>query len=96
MPKRKKIAHATLDPTDINKDVPVDLAAIGDSGLTLDALLKTSPRRRTFGKGDRSARPRTERRCPVPSHIRTGNWADLEGADVLSSPRAPRARTVAR
>src|SRR6266853_2531786 len=39
MPKGKKIAHATLDPTDINKDVPVDLAAIGDSGLTLDALL---------------------------------------------------------
>ena len=39
MPKGKKIAHATLDPGDINKDVPVDLAAIGDSGLTLDALL---------------------------------------------------------
>src|SRR5712691_9532796 len=39
MPKGKKIAHATLDPTDINKDVPVDLAAVGDSGLTLDALL---------------------------------------------------------
>jgi thiamine pyrophosphate-dependent acetolactate synthase large subunit-like protein len=40
MPKGKKIAHATLDPTDINKDVPVDLAAIGDSGLTLDAVLE--------------------------------------------------------
>jgi len=39
MPKGKKIAHATLDPTDINKDVPVDLAAVGDAGLTLDALL---------------------------------------------------------
>ena len=40
MPKGKKIAHATLDPTDINKDVPVDLAAIGDAGLTLDAVLE--------------------------------------------------------
>src|SRR5216110_961209 len=40
MPKGKKIAHATLDPTDINKDVPVDLAAVGDAGLTLDALLE--------------------------------------------------------
>src|SRR6266851_3209854 len=40
MPKGKKIAHATLDPTDINKDVPVDLSAVGDSGLTLDALLE--------------------------------------------------------
>src|SRR6202049_3073870 len=40
MPKGKKIAHATLDPTDINKDVQVDLAAIGDAGLTLDAVLE--------------------------------------------------------
>ena len=39
MPKGKKIAHATLDPYAINKDVPVDLAAVGDAGLTLDALL---------------------------------------------------------
>jgi thiamine pyrophosphate-dependent acetolactate synthase large subunit-like protein len=40
MPKGKRIAHATLDPTDINKDVPADLAAVGDAGLTLDALLE--------------------------------------------------------
>jgi thiamine pyrophosphate-dependent acetolactate synthase large subunit-like protein len=39
MPKGKKIAHATIDPYAINKDVPVDLAAVGDAGLTLDALL---------------------------------------------------------
>jgi acetolactate synthase I/II/III large subunit len=39
MPKGKTIAHATLDPTDINKDVPVELAAVGDAGLVLDALL---------------------------------------------------------
>src|SRR5271156_7183126 len=40
MPKGKKIAHATLDPYAINKDVPVELAAVGDAGLTLDALLE--------------------------------------------------------
>jgi thiamine pyrophosphate-dependent acetolactate synthase large subunit-like protein len=40
MPKGKRIAHSTLDPTDINKDVPVELAAVGDAGLTLDALLE--------------------------------------------------------
>jgi thiamine pyrophosphate-dependent acetolactate synthase large subunit-like protein len=40
MPNGKRIAHATLDPTDINKDVPVELAAVGDAGLTLDALLE--------------------------------------------------------
>jgi thiamine pyrophosphate-dependent acetolactate synthase large subunit-like protein len=40
MPRDKKIAHATLDPYAINKDIPVDLAAVGDAGLTLDALLE--------------------------------------------------------
>jgi thiamine pyrophosphate-dependent acetolactate synthase large subunit-like protein len=39
MPKGKKIAHATLDPTDINKDVPAALALAGDAALTLEALL---------------------------------------------------------
>ncbi len=39
MPKGKRIVHATLDPTDINKDVPVELAIVGDAGLTLEALL---------------------------------------------------------
>ena len=39
MPKGKRIAHATLDPVDINKDVPAELALVGDAGLTLDALL---------------------------------------------------------
>jgi len=39
MPKGKKIIHATLDPYAVNKDVPVDLAAVGDAGLTLDAVL---------------------------------------------------------
>src|SRR5438309_136192 len=40
MPKGTKIAHATLDPYAINKDVQVDLAAVGDAGLTLDAVLE--------------------------------------------------------
>ena len=39
MPKGKRIAHATLDPADVNKDVRAVLALIGDAGLTLDALL---------------------------------------------------------
>ncbi|MBV9862585.1 MAG: thiamine pyrophosphate-requiring protein [Alphaproteobacteria bacterium] len=40
MPKGKVIAHATLDEVDINKDVPAEYAAVGDAGLTLDALLE--------------------------------------------------------
>lgn len=39
MPKGARIAHATLDPTDINKDLRAELAAAGDAGLLLDALL---------------------------------------------------------
>jgi acetolactate synthase-1/2/3 large subunit len=39
MPKGKRIVHATLDPTDINKDVPVELALVGDADLTLRALV---------------------------------------------------------
>ncbi len=39
MPKGARIAHATLDPVDINKDVRAELAAVGDAGLVLDALL---------------------------------------------------------
>ena len=39
IPTGKTIIHATLDPTDINKDVPVDHAIIGDAELVLTALL---------------------------------------------------------
>jgi thiamine pyrophosphate-dependent acetolactate synthase large subunit-like protein len=56
MPKGKRIAHATLDPTDINKDVPVELAAVGDAGLVLDAIL-AEVRDRLHGRPrDRAAR----------------------------------------
>jgi acetolactate synthase-1/2/3 large subunit len=39
IPKGKTIVHATLDPADLHKDVPVDHALVGDAGLTLNALL---------------------------------------------------------
>ena len=39
LPSGKTIVHATLDPGDINKDVPADWALIGDAGLVLEALL---------------------------------------------------------
>ena len=39
MPTGKVYIQATLDPLDLNKDVPVDYALIGDAALTLDALL---------------------------------------------------------
>ena len=39
MPPGKVIIHATLDPADINKDLPADYALVGDAALTLEALL---------------------------------------------------------
>ena len=40
IPAGKTIVHATLDPADINKDVPADYALLGDAGLTLEALIE--------------------------------------------------------
>ena len=39
MPTGKTVIHATLDPMDLNKDVPAALGLVGDASLTLDALL---------------------------------------------------------
>ncbi len=40
MPPGKVIIHATLDPADLNKDVPAEYALIGDAQLTLQALIE--------------------------------------------------------
>jgi thiamine pyrophosphate-dependent acetolactate synthase large subunit-like protein len=39
MPKGKKIVQATLDPRDLNKDVPIAHGLVGDAKLTLRALV---------------------------------------------------------
>lgn len=40
MPKGKTIIHATLDPMDLNKDVPAQHAMLGDAKLTLQSLMR--------------------------------------------------------
>ncbi len=40
MPKGKTIIHATLDPMDVNKDVTVQHALVGDAQLTLRSLIE--------------------------------------------------------
>ncbi len=40
MPKGKTIIHATLDPKDLNKDVPAQHVLLGDAKLTLQALIQ--------------------------------------------------------
>lgn len=39
IPTGKLIIHATLDPADLNKDIPAEYALIGDAKLTLEALI---------------------------------------------------------
>lgn len=39
MPDGKKVIHATLDPMDLNKDVPSEIGLIGDAKLMLRALI---------------------------------------------------------
>lgn len=40
IPAGKRIIHATLDPADINKDVPIETALVGDAGLILDGIVE--------------------------------------------------------
>lgn len=40
IPVGKRVIHATLDPLDIDKSVPSELALVGDARLTLAALLE--------------------------------------------------------
>ena len=78
MPKGKRIAHATLDATDINKDVPTELAAVGDAGLTLDALLEEIKDRLHGKTRDRLAG------CDPRHPLRSGKsgWAVDAAADA--------------
>ena len=51
IPEGKRVIHATLDPADINKDVPVDIALVGDAGLILQELVE-AVRDRSSGASD--------------------------------------------
>jgi acetolactate synthase-1/2/3 large subunit len=85
IPKGKTIIQATLDPADINKDVAVEYALIGDARLTLEALV-TEIRDQLGGK----PRGRAEQ---VIQEIKTikGEWLSkwmpkLTSKDVPLSP----------
>jgi thiamine pyrophosphate-dependent acetolactate synthase large subunit-like protein len=82
MPSGKTIVHATVDAADVNKDVRVDHALVGDAALTLDLLLAAV--------GDRVAgRPRGRREA-VARRIADGREAWLaEWRPKLTSDEAP-------
>jgi acetolactate synthase-1/2/3 large subunit len=52
IPKNKIVIHATLDPSDLNKDIRADYGLIGDAKLTLQALISEVNR----SIGDKKAR----------------------------------------
>ncbi len=62
MPKGKRYVHATWDAAEINKNVPTELALLGDMDLVLDALL-AEIRDRLKGRGRDAA--------PVASEIKS-------------------------
>ena len=61
IPDGKRVIHATLDPADINKDVPVETALVGDAGLILEGLVEAVR--------DRSNGASEERRAAVAGEI---------------------------
>ena len=82
IPDGKRVIHATLDPADINKDVPVESALVGDAGLILDGLVEAVR--------DRSNGASEERRAAVTgeiSAVRT-EWLE-EWKGKLTSDEVP-------
>ncbi|MYA99013.1 thiamine pyrophosphate-requiring protein [Candidatus Poribacteria bacterium] len=55
IPEGKRVIHATLDPADINKDVPVESALVGDAGLILDGLVEAIRDRSNGASEERTA-----------------------------------------
>ena len=85
MPRGKTIIHATADPGDLNKDIGVQHALVGDAQLTLRALLAEI--------ADRKSAPAEERSRSVAKEIASshekwlGEWLPrLTSEEVPLSP----------
>ncbi|MCY4571075.1 MAG: thiamine pyrophosphate-requiring protein [Candidatus Poribacteria bacterium] len=78
IPDGKRVIHATLEPADINKDVPVETALVGDAGLILDGLVEAVR--------DRSNGASEERRAAVTGEISAvkAEWLDQWKAKLTS------------
>jgi len=60
MPAGKTIVHATLDPADINKDIPADHVLLGDAGLILEGLLAAVKDRLRTARREQAAKTAKE------------------------------------
>ena len=71
MPPNKTIVHATLDPMDLNKDVPVQYGLVGDAQLTLAALRQAMS---TLSKAQATARSAVTQRIASIKETWLGEW----------------------
>ncbi len=85
IPFGKPIIHATLDPTDLNKDVAASYALIGDARLTLEALLVEIKQITEIPSADRQARV-TEEIQEVKSRWLAQWMPKLTSEEVPMSP----------
>ncbi|BBC71787.1 conserved hypothetical protein [Altererythrobacter sp. B11] len=83
IPPGKRVIHATLDPTDIDKSVPCEVALVGDARLTLSALIDAVWRRV----------PEPREMAPVAARIREVEQAWFAGWEAKctqdTSPLSP-------
>ena len=85
MPSGKVLVQATLDPADVNKDVPVQYALLGDAGLVLDAVVCAVSER--LGGRPRGRRAGVEGEIARLREVWLGKWLDrLTSCSVPLSP----------
>ena len=85
IPDGKRVIHATLDPADINKDVPVETALVGDAGLILDGLVEAIRDRSNGASEARSAAVTGEISAVKTEWLEQWN-AKLTSAEVPMTP----------
>jgi len=86
MPSSARIIHSTADAGDIQKDVPVEQALVGDASLVLDAILQQIG----TDAGAKAESAIEARRSTVPAQIAAtkSSWLD-EWAPKLNSTETP-------
>jgi thiamine pyrophosphate-dependent acetolactate synthase large subunit-like protein len=81
MPKGKTFIQATLDPADLNKDLAIDYALLGDAGLTLTMLVEAVKER--TGGGARGRREQLVRHIQASKQQWLDQWMPRLTSDEI-------------
>ena len=81
----KKI-HIDIDPSSINKNVPVDVAIVGDAGRVLEALIAAWNARRRA----------SPTRQAIAAVVAADRWMARQGQPALHAGHGSRARSSSR